>query len=111
MRRLLSPTNGSILALLTCVWALGLALSGHYEVLLYLAPALLIAAPLFAGRYVGEGLVVRARLRRPRRRRSAEAHLPRLAEAAGARSPRGAPPGRPLARRTRAAAGSPLAAI
>jgi hypothetical protein len=59
--------------MLTCCWALALALLGSSDVLLYLAPALLILAPLVAGRYVGEELVVKlARLgrRRPRPVRS-----------------------------------------
>jgi hypothetical protein len=78
MGRLLSPHNGFALVL-TCAWTLVLAGTGHYEVLLYLAPALLIAVPLLAGRYVGESLVLRiASSRRRRRPRPARAHaLPR----------------------------------
>jgi hypothetical protein len=42
---------------LTILWALGLTLLGSTEVLLYLAPALLIVAPLLAGRYPGDSLI------------------------------------------------------
>ena len=60
---------GAVIAL-TCAWALALALSGSADMLFYLAPMLLFAIPLVAGRYLGESLVVklaaRGRRRRPR---------------------------------------------
>jgi hypothetical protein len=59
---------------LTSCWALALAFSGSTDTLLYLAPLLLLAAPLVAGRYVGESLVLKlasiGRRRRPRPRRA-----------------------------------------
>jgi hypothetical protein len=65
-------TAGGALAITVC-WALALAFAGSTDVLLFLAPALLVAAPLVAGRYVGETLIVRIAARRsgPRRRPSA----------------------------------------
>jgi hypothetical protein len=62
-------TAGFALAITVC-WALALALSGSTDALLFLAPALLIVAPLVAGHYVGEELIARVaakRTRRPRR--------------------------------------------
>jgi len=44
---------------LTLCWVLALALTGSTDVFLFLAPALLIAVPLLAGRYVGEKLIAR----------------------------------------------------
>jgi len=58
------------LAVSVC-WAVGLALDGSSDVLLFLAPALLIAIPLVSGRYIGEALIerlVRVRPRAPRPR-------------------------------------------
>jgi hypothetical protein len=60
-------TAGLALAL-TCCWALALAFAGLSEVLFYLAPGLLILAPLLAGRYVGESLIVKLVAARERRR-------------------------------------------
>jgi hypothetical protein len=62
-------TSGVALAITVC-WALALAFAGSTDVLLFLAPALLIAAPLVAGRYVGETLIAKLATRRsgPRRR-------------------------------------------
>ncbi len=57
------------LAVAAC-WAVALALTGSTDVLLFLAPALLIAVPLIAGRYVGEKLIARlveARVEKRRR--------------------------------------------
>jgi hypothetical protein len=45
---------GLALFAVTAGWALALALAGAGEGLLYLAPALLLAAPLALGRYLGE---------------------------------------------------------
>lgn len=42
---------------ITLAWVAVLAVTGATEVLLFLAPALLIAIPLVGGRYVGEQLV------------------------------------------------------
>jgi hypothetical protein len=47
--------------------ALGLHLAGLDTGLLFLAPAFVLALPLLAGRYLGEGALIRAR-RRPRAR-------------------------------------------
>lgn len=66
----------------TLCWVLALAASGSTEALLFLAPALLIAIPLFAGRYVGEELIVKLATRGGRSRRhsaSAPVSLPSLA--------------------------------
>lgn len=56
------------LAVAAC-WAVALALTGSTDVLLFLAPALLIAVPLIAGRYVGEKLIARLVERRGAKRR------------------------------------------
>jgi hypothetical protein len=45
----------------TAVWALAMALSGSTDVLLYLAPAVLLAIPLSFGRYPGERALERVR--------------------------------------------------
>jgi len=58
---------------ITLGWVLLLAATGATEALLFMAPALLIAVPLVAGRYVGEELIARLaarRARRPRPRRA-----------------------------------------
>jgi hypothetical protein len=57
----------------TVCWVLALAFAGSTDVLLFLAPALLLVAPLVAGRYVGETLITKLAARRfgPRRRPSA----------------------------------------
>jgi hypothetical protein len=61
---------GLALLAVTAGWALALAFAGASEGLLYLAPALLLAAPLALGRYLGEERLVRlAGYRRPWRRR------------------------------------------
>jgi hypothetical protein len=72
-------TAGFALAITVC-WALALALSGSTDALLFLAPALLIVAPLVAGHYVGEELIARfaaKRTRRPRRFSTAQSPAPR----------------------------------
>jgi hypothetical protein len=55
----------------TLLWCLALALLGAHEGLLFLLPALLLAAPLAMGRYVGEaalrGLSRRSSRPRPAR--------------------------------------------
>jgi hypothetical protein len=62
-------TSGLALAVTVC-WAFALALSGSTDALLFLAPALLIVAPLLAGRYPGEELIAKlaAKWSRPPRR-------------------------------------------
>ncbi len=67
--RLLSRLGAGAALAVTIAWSLTLALSGSTDALLFLAPALLILAPLLAGRYVGESLIVRLACARPRRRR------------------------------------------
>jgi hypothetical protein len=72
-------TSGLALAITVC-WAFALALSGSTDTLLFLAPALLIVAPLIAGRYLGEELIaklVAKRSRRPRRPAAAPTPVPR----------------------------------
>ena len=68
--RLASRLTAGVALAITACWALALALDGSTDVLLFLAPALLVFAPLVAGRYVGEGLIVKLatkRTRKPRR--------------------------------------------
>jgi hypothetical protein len=63
----------------TLCWVLALAVTGSTDVLLFLAPALLIAVPLFCGRYFGEELIAKLaarRNRKPRRARLAPALTP-----------------------------------
>jgi hypothetical protein len=45
--------------MLTLAWVAILALTGSTDALLFLAPALLIAIPLFGGRYLGEEMIAR----------------------------------------------------
>jgi hypothetical protein len=54
---------------LTLCWLLLLALTGSTDVLLFLAPALLIAIPLFCGRYLGEELIAKLVARRTKEHR------------------------------------------
>lgn len=68
MRLVSRLTAGTALAI-TVVWSLILAFSGSTDALLFLAPALLILAPLLAGHYVGESLVVKLASGGPPRRR------------------------------------------
>lgn len=59
---------------ITLFWVAALALSGSTDVLLFLAPSLLIAIPLLFGRYPGEELIAQLQARRtprpPRPRRA-----------------------------------------
>jgi hypothetical protein len=61
------------LTLLAMAWLVARSVAGVGEGLEYLAPALLFALPLLAGRYLGEDLIERARMTRavpaPRRAR------------------------------------------
>jgi hypothetical protein len=78
MRLATRLTSGLALTVTVC-WALALALSGSTDTLLFLAPALLIVAPLIAGCYPGEELIaklVAKRSRLPRRAAVAPAPLP-----------------------------------
>jgi hypothetical protein len=58
-------TENKALAITLC-WVAALAVTGATDVLLFLAPALLIAIPLLGGRYIGEELIVRLAARGPR---------------------------------------------
>jgi hypothetical protein len=58
-------TDKKALAITLC-WVVALALTGATDVLLFLAPALLIAIPLLGGHYVGEELIVKLATRRAR---------------------------------------------
>jgi hypothetical protein len=82
-------TEKRALAVTVC-WIAALAVAGSTDVLLFLAPALLIAIPLFAGHYFGEELiatlVARERSRRPRRAPASLLPIPRMP---AARLPRG----------------------
>ena len=69
-------TDGRALTI-TLFWVIALAVAGSTDVLLFLAPALLIAIPLFCGLYVGEELIVKlAGGRRRPRRRAAVSYAP-----------------------------------
>ena len=54
--------------LVAALAVLGLHVGGLDTGLLYVAPAFALALPLLAGRYPGEGVLVRARRHPPRRR-------------------------------------------
>jgi hypothetical protein len=72
-------TDRRALALTLC-WFVGLVIAGSTDVFLFLAPALLIVIPLFAGVYIGEELIAElaGRRRRGRRRRRVAAQsMPR----------------------------------
>lgn len=68
--RLATRLSSGLALTVTVCWALALALSGSTDTLLFLAPALLIVAPLIAGRYPGEELIAKlvAKRSRPLRR-------------------------------------------
>jgi hypothetical protein len=55
--RLVSRLTAGVALAITVCWALALALAGSTDALLFMAPALLLLAPLIAGRYVGEDLI------------------------------------------------------
>jgi hypothetical protein len=84
-------TERRALAVTVC-WIAVLAATGSTDVLLFLAPALLIAMPLFAGRYFGEELIATLIARRGGRgrRRAPASLLPARPSFAVSRSPRGA---------------------
>jgi len=78
--RLASRLTSGLALTVTVCWAVALALCGSTDTLLFLAPALLIVAPLIAGCYLGEELItklVTKRSLRPRRRVAAPAPAPR----------------------------------
>lgn len=82
-------TDKKALAVTLC-WAAALAVTGSTDVLLFLAPALLIAIPLFGGHYIGEELIVKlaARRARPPRRATTSPAWP-LPSTPGTWRPRG----------------------
>ncbi|HEX6601838.1 MAG TPA: hypothetical protein VF030_04290 [Solirubrobacterales bacterium] len=61
---------------MTLCWVALLALTGSTDVLLFLAPALLIVIPLLSGRYLGEELIAKFVARRARSRQRAAAPAP-----------------------------------
>jgi hypothetical protein len=65
-------TDKKALAITLC-WIAALAITGSTDVLLFLAPALLILIPLFGGLYVGEELIAKLVTRRARPLRRAAA--------------------------------------
>jgi hypothetical protein len=67
---------------ITVGWVAILGITGATEVLLFLAPALLIAIPLIGGRYVGEELIVKLATRRGRKPGRAAAFARPLSPAA-----------------------------
>jgi hypothetical protein len=71
-------TDKKALATTLC-WVVALAATGATDVLLFLAPALLIVIPLLSGHYVGEELIAKlaARRARPSRRTAAAPASPR----------------------------------
>jgi hypothetical protein len=71
-------------------WAVALALDGSSDVLLFLAPALLIAIPLVSGRYIGETLIERLAAPSARRRRHSAVHQPPAPQPPAVWRPRGA---------------------
>ena len=82
-------TDKRALAFTLC-WVAALAVTGSTDALLFLAPALLIAIPLFSGHYVGEELIVKLASRRSRpRRRPATAPAWTLPSAPADWRPRG----------------------
>ena len=82
-------TDKRALAVTVC-WVAVLALTGSTDALLFIAPALLIAIPLFCGVYVGEELVAKLVARRARRPRRVAAPTSRPAHVASVWRPRGA---------------------
>jgi hypothetical protein len=81
-------TAGVALAITVC-WALALAFAGSTDALLFMAPALLVVAPLLAGRYVGEELIEKLAARRSGRRRGSNAHPLAVPPAPASWLPRG----------------------
>jgi hypothetical protein len=81
-----------LLAAAVCMCALLLlgALAGHPDLLAFAGPLCLLAAPLLAGRYVGEEALDRLRRDRPSRRRPLISRgLPKGAQRVAALLPRG----------------------
>jgi hypothetical protein len=68
--------QAALLLAATLAWTLALALLGASNVLLFCAPALLLALPLAFNRYVGEDTLAALATRRPCRRRPAPALVP-----------------------------------
>lgn len=67
-------TDTRALAITLC-WVALLAFAGSTDVLLFIAPALLIAIPLFGGHYLGEDLIAKLAVRRNRPQRRRAPHL------------------------------------
>lgn len=88
--RLASRFTARTALAITLAWAALLAATGATEALLFLAPALLIAIPLLAGRYVGEELIATLVARAARRPRPARAIAPPAPPASPVPLPRGA---------------------
>ena len=81
-------TDSRALAFTLC-WVAVLALAGSTDVLLFIAPALLIAIPLLGGHYIGEELIVKLAARRSRPSRRATAPARPLAAVPASWHPRG----------------------
>jgi len=81
-------TERRALAITLC-WIVALAITGSTDVLLFLTPALLIAIPLFAGRYFGEELIAKLAARRDRKPQRARLVLPLAPGAPRTWRPRG----------------------
>jgi hypothetical protein len=69
----------ALVALVAAVLAGALGLGADAQVLLWMAPAILLVAPLLFGRFVGEGAIAARRRLRPRERvvRRAAVAMPR----------------------------------
>ncbi|HEY2333715.1 MAG TPA: hypothetical protein VGH58_01735 [Solirubrobacterales bacterium] len=74
--RLVSRLTAGVALGITVCWALALAFAGSTDVLLFLAPALLVIAPLIAGHYVGETLIAKLATKQPGRRNRTAARAP-----------------------------------
>jgi hypothetical protein len=87
--RLLGRLTSGLALVLTCCWALTLAISGSSDGFLYLAPALLIVFPLLAGRYLGESLVIKLASRGRAKRQPRRAEVRSAPKAPAVWLPRG----------------------
>ncbi len=74
---------------ITITWALTLAVFGSTDVLLFLAPVLLLVAPLVTGRYLGEELIAKLVRERPRKSRDGSALVAPVPRAQAIWLPRG----------------------
>lgn len=105
--RLASRFSDSWALAITLCWVAVLALTGATDVLLFIAPALLIAIPLLGGHYIGEELIVRLAEKARPRIRAASTRVGLPSSLPGSWRPRGSrliafslakrpPPARPL---------------